>query len=89
MTATPSRPMTCSAAVLFRSPNAWSALSSLTLIGREAAARSACPVFSAAKPVLLPWAAMSIRKGWPWASWALTWISLAIRVVTVDIWLAP
>ncbi|MNE48584.1 hypothetical protein D3C80_1430570 [compost metagenome] len=74
---------------LFKSPSGVSATSSLALIGREAAARSAWPALRAAKPVLEPWAAMSIRTGWPLPSWALTWISLGIWVATIEMSLAP
>ena len=49
-------------------------------MGRDAAARSAWPSPRAVKPVLEPWAAMVMRKGWPWASSALISVSLAWRL---------
>ena len=68
-------PITCSALAPRRLPEAERAAASASLIGREAAAISALPSFSAAKPVLLPWAAISTTTSRPWASRARTRVS--------------
>ncbi|MNR44081.1 hypothetical protein D3C85_1627810 [compost metagenome] len=59
--------MTCSALGLFRSPKDLRLCSSLSLIGRDEAARSALPFFNALKPVLEPWAASSTSTRRPCA----------------------